>query len=146
MKKLLLLALLFASCSKKNNDKEQTDLLVNKKWVITGYAEQKNNGPIIDKWASLKDYEKDNYYFFHSDHSFLDSDGGKIDPQFTSDTFDTGTWQLYTRNMAMQFKSNNPNFYYFPTYITELTNTTLKWKSYYVAMDTTIYYSTFTAE
>ena len=67
MKSLLLLLMLFYSCSKKSNPPDvvsRADLLINKKWKINAISVKLPNGVTYpDNYSPLPSYKKDDYFF-----------------------------------------------------------------------------------
>lgn len=140
-KLLILISLaVFASCSKDSNSpstpKSTTELLTANQWLITSLTAKKKDGTTVpDQFPTLPTYDKDNYYQFNADLSFSYNDNVIKTPGAISDRLDFGNWKLINSDTYLELVSKQPlpagqSITYFPTKITEITTTGMKWEVY----------------
>lgn len=132
----LFAAVLLFGCSKSDPDvqKSRTDLIVNKKWVMTGFSGRVGSGPIIDQYASVPSYEKDDYLVYKPDLTFTANEGATKQFPTDPDIIDVGRWRLTNGDTYLEMVSTatlppGQSITYFPVKITELTESTMKWEA-----------------
>lgn len=125
-------SLLLFSCkkedAKKDSSKTRYDLLVNKKWQITGESGYKNGVFVPDDFASWEDYEKDDYITFRDDLTYEQNQGPLKKPGFQNSITDYGTWELTTSDKFISFNSSVPGTTSTSVKIIELTENKLSFQ------------------
>jgi len=118
------------SCS-KSNDQSKTELLVNKKWKISGMSAKLPNGIITDDYASLQSYQKDDFYLFKPDFTFTYFDNGEMTPGSIRLEHYEGTWSLSNADTYINITitvQGIPSVTFVPQKIVELSTTTMRWE------------------
>lgn len=112
MRRLLIfyILLLLFSCGKKNNStppvpKTKYDLLINKKWKVSGESGTSNGVFYPDVFSALPDWAKDEYFFFYDNLNYEENAGPLKQPGFTDQILDHGTWQLTTSDKFITLTS-----------------------------------------
>jgi hypothetical protein len=111
------------------------DLLVNKKWQLTGLSVKLSDGTVFpDEYSSLPDYQKDDYWYFKPDHTYTNNDNKKRETCKSPDLIDYGIWYFNYKDSSLMLKSKAPqppgtNVEYFPTQILQLSKNNMKWES-----------------
>ena len=134
---ILLLLVLFYSCSKKSNSGNpvpRADLLINKKWKISAISVKLPNGVTYpDNYSPLPTYKKDDYFYFNVDLTFTDNDNTERAPTDSTGILDSGKWGLASGETELQMVSTmfqtGIAIEYYPTKILELTDMSMKWES-----------------
>jgi len=148
---ILLLLVLFYSCSKKSNSGNpvpRADLLINKKWKISAISLKRPDGIFYpDNYSTLPSYKKDDYFYFNADLTFTDNDNAERSPNDSTGILDSGNWQLANGENELQmvttlFQTGTAIDYY-PTKILGLTNSNMYWEST-SPYDGTIVWTTYT--
>ena len=141
----LLLVCFNLSCS-KSDDQSNTDLLVNKKWKISGIGTKSPNGIISDDYASLSSYQKDAIYLFKPDFTFTNFNYSDLVPGSDRQVNFEGTWSLSNADTYINITvtvQGIPSTTFAPQKISELSTRTLSWEVTDNSTGT-IYYHTFT--
>lgn len=110
------------SCTKEDTIiiEGKKDLLINKKWQLTGITVKSGMGVSFNGYDSLPSYRKDDYIFFRGDATYEVNDHIDTMPGKHSRILDTGTWQLDSRQTYLKMMSDMFNTQYNPARIIEL--------------------------
>jgi hypothetical protein len=96
------------------------NLLINKKWQLTGMTVRTANGLVSRDYDSLPSYRKDDYFLFKHDSTYEFNDNIDTMPGKHSRILDAGIWQLNSSQTHLEMKSNVFNTTYTPARIVEL--------------------------
>ena len=121
-----LFSVLIYSCTKNSS---RTTLLTEKKWqrtsIILSY-DTDTGRKYQDTYSQLPDYEKDDYYTFHSDSTYELNDNVVLNPSVTSLVLVHGTWYFTENESFLQIIIPSITFFIHPARILKLTNDELE--------------------
>jgi hypothetical protein len=101
------------------------DLLINKKWQLTGMSVRTANGNIANEYDSLPSYRKDDYFLFKQDSTYEFNDHIDTMPGKHSRILDAGIWKIDSRQTYLEMQSDVFNTTYNPARIIELSTNKL---------------------
>jgi len=129
----LLLVCFSLSCSKSNDNQSlnKTEQLVNKKWKFSAMGGKSPSGMIWDDYAGLPSYQKDDFYLFKPDFTFIYFDNGDLVPGSIRLEKYEGTWSLSNSDSYINITvtvQGIPSTTFAPQKIVEFSTTTMRWE------------------